>query len=574
MADANAAMDALASELARLRVAYAEKLPAELDALNALAGELTGTAEDRARMEALRNRLHKLAGSGGSFGFAMLSEQARCLEHRVVDWLADAMGSQDTVRRSEFARDLAALRDTLAEASAAPALPAPIGETRHEAGRSIHVWLVEEDAQLGKELARLLEPFGFEVKLFTQIGKAETAAQAECPDVLIMDATFSCPGDPRVPEAPFRSLKELGCPLIFISSDGDFASRIHAARLGADGYMLKPLDVPRLVERVEHIFELRNAPPQRVLIVDDDADLAAHFRLVLMGAGMHAEVLDQPDQIVEQLSAFRPELVLMDMNMPEYSGIELAGVIRQHDNWVGLPIVYLSAETDLDKQLQALGRGGDDFLTKPISDSQLIAAVRARIGRARQLTDQINKDSLTGLLKHASIKEAAQLEVMRARRSGKPVAIAMLDIDHFKSVNDAHGHATGDLVIKSIATLLRQRLRQSDLIGRYGGEEFVAVLPECSLESARMVFDDIRKRFAALQFNQAAQRFNCTLSAGIACSAIHPDLDAAALLILADQALYAAKRGGRNQVCVETSESKPLQAALAAPTDPSESISR
>lgn len=221
-------------------------------------------------------------------------------------------------------------------------------------------------------------------------------------------------------------------------------------------------------------------------------------------------------------------------------------MIRQYDEWVALPIVYLSAETDLDEQIRALGRGADDFLTKPISDAQLVAAVKVRAARSRQLGDLMSKDSLTGLLKHARIKEEVENELQRARRHDKPVCVVMTDIDHFKKVNDTYGHAAGDRVIKALAQLLKQRLRKTDAIGRYGGEEFAIVLPECAPDSAKATMDDIRQRFAALRFIQGEQEFSVTLSAGIASSEAGDS--PGQLLVAADEALYQAKHGGRNQV--------------------------
>jgi diguanylate cyclase (GGDEF)-like protein len=291
--------------------------------------------------------------------------------------------------------------------------------------------------------------------------------------------------------------------------------------------------------------------------------------LVLQAAGMETGVLRQPETIMDELARFQPDLVLMDVHMPGYTGPELAGVIRQHDKWTGLPIVYLSAETDLERRIAAMSRGGDDFLIKPISDAPLVAAVRVRVERARQLADQINKDSLTGLLKHASIKEVAANEIRRARRIGKPVTLAMLDIDHFKRVNDTYGHAAGDLVISALAMLLRQRqrLRQSDPLGRYGGEEFLAVMPECASADAQRQLDDIRQRFSELRFSHEGNSFSCTLSAGYATSRhaapgdqAHKPLaafDDADLAAAADAALYEAKRGGRNRVCAATLNQKP-----------------
>lgn len=539
---------AVAEQLDRLRKDYLERLPAELAELEALAAGLNGTEHDRDSLDELHHSLHKLAGSGGTFGLAALSAGARALEQRAKGWLAGALDAVDSQARHAFAADLAALSETLS-ASDVPKIATLPARSESEHGKTIQVWLVEDDALLGQELARQLESFNYEVSLFSRIGDAEQAAQAQQPDMLIMDVMFEREGENSTEVlAQYPHLRKLSCPLMFATSFDDFRSRVRAAQLGAVGYFLKPLDVPRLVGRMVQVFEQRRAPPQRVLIVDDDVDLAAHYRLALLGAGMEAEVLHQPDTIMEKISAFRPELVLMDLNMPEFPGPDLAGVIRQHDNWSSLPIVYLSAETDLDRQIEALDRGADDFLTKPISDAQLISAVRVRIERARQLAEQITRDSLTGLLKHASIKESAEIEVVRSRRSGKPVTVAMLDIDHFKSVNDSYGHAVGDVVISSVAMLLRQRLRQSDIVGRYGGEEFVAVLPECNAEQAFLLMDDIRQRFAAVRFSHEGKAFNCTLSVGVACSAQHPDSTGVALLVSADEALYVAKRGGRNQV--------------------------
>jgi len=552
MVDVNATIAAVTAEMAKLRRTYIDRLPVEIAELTTLAEGLTGSEAEHPKLEALHQRLHKLAGSGGTFGFSLLSAQSRSLEHQAQSWLAGSFPGVEDESLRNFAVNVAALINTLSEDQSTENAAVPVhAGMRTDVGKVLQVWLVEDDVLLGKALTRQLEPFGFEVRLFSRVNDAELAAAEDTrqPDILIMDVLFAEEGENDAEVLAARPvLSSLGCPLIFMSSQGGFQSRVRAARLGAEGYFLKPLDVPRLVERLEYVVERRRASPQRVLIVDDDVSLAEHFRLVLCGAGMEVEVLSNPERIIDQLSAFRPELVLMDMHMPDYSGADLAGVIRQHDSWVGLPIVYLSSETNFDKQVLALSHGADDFLTKPIPDAHLIAAVRVRVDRTRQLADQITKDSLTGLLKHASIKEAAEVEILRSQRSETAVTFAMLDIDHFKTVNDTYGHAVGDLVIKSIATLLRQRLRKSDLIGRYGGEEFLTVLPECDIEFARQILEDIRTRFAALQFSNAGQSFNCSLSAGLACSIENPEAGSAELIILADRALYAAKRGGRNRV--------------------------
>ncbi|WP_019594895.1 diguanylate cyclase [Thioalkalivibrio sp. ALM2T] len=544
----NDAEQALTERLEQLRARYLERLPGELAELDALQGTLTGLEQDRDVLAELEQRLHKLAGSGGSFGCPVLSSAARALEQRIGGWLEANEFSLEASARQSLAEDIAALAHTISESPESPAasvLPAD----RAIADEARSIWLVEDNADLGWQLGQQLESFNYRVRWFRGVDELKRAIENQQPDLLLVDVTLEQGREnatERLADCP--EIQALTCPLIFLSAHDDFPSRVRAVQLGAQGYFLKPLDVPRLVNRITQIFEAQRAPPQRVLIVDDDADLAEYMRLVLEVAGMEARVLETPQEIMDTIAAFRPELVLMDLYMPEYAGTDLAGVIRQHEAYTNLPIVYLSAETDLERQIDAMRSGADDFLTKPIPDLQLVAAARSRIARARQLEEYISKDSLTGLLKHASIKEAASREVLRARRIGRPVTLAMLDIDHFKVVNDTYGHAAGDVVIASIATLLRQRLRQSDIIGRYGGEEFVAVLPDCEAEHARQVMEDIRLNFASLEFAQLGERFGCTVSIGLACSGQYPESDGDDLLVAADEALYAAKRGGRNQV--------------------------
>ncbi|WP_020146390.1 diguanylate cyclase [Thioalkalivibrio sp. ALJ15] len=546
------AEQALKDRLAQLRARYLEHLPDELAALSALQGRLAGKEQDREVLDELQQRLHKLAGSGGSFGCAELSAAARVLEQRIGSWLGAKALALDAASRQWLADEIAGLSRTVPAQSMEPSEQPDAGvlpETRPAVDRVLKVWLVEDDVELAGQLGQQLQSFNYAVRVFDGIDALKRAVKGEQPDLLLIDVMLDEGREnatARLVDCP--DLQALGCPLIFLSDKDDFPSRVRAVQLGAQGYFLKPLDVPRLVNRISQIFEERRAPAQRVLIVDDDADLAEHMRLVLTAAGMEARVLDAPRNIMETIAAFRPELVLMDLYMPEYAGTDLAGLIRQHEACTHLPIVYLSAETDIERQIEAMGRGADDFLTKPISDVQLVAAARSRIARARQLEERISKDSLTGLLKHASIKEAASREVLRARRVGRPVTLAMLDIDHFKKVNDTYGHAAGDVVITSIATLLRQRLRQSDVIGRYGGEEFVAVLPDCGAEQGQRVLDEIRRAIMSLEFTHQGERFGCTVSMGMVCSDDYPDQDGNALLMAADELLYQAKRSGRNRV--------------------------
>lgn len=557
----------LASKLHKLTADYLQRLPAVLDEIATLADLKTVSKNlpaTRQRLEKLHQLLHKLSGTSGTFGLYPLSQQAIALDKSVQNLLEAMDNETDEAHEQALLLAVSTLFDvfkqtkdrhsrsenTLAVKKVAIASPLK---------KRTHVWLVEDDAQLGQSLVQLLNQFDYETHLYTQAAiRIAPPPREPRPDILMMDVLLT---DETIEYTTqlFSSpaLQALDCPILIISSRDDFQSRARAARLGAACFMLKPLDVSLLVNRIEAMLAERFAAPYRILIIDDDADLANHFRLVLNAANMEVLVLSKPETLIDVISGFHPEMILMDMHMPGYSGPELATIIRHHTEWIGLPIVYLSAETDIAQQLQAMQRGADDFITKPISDAYLISAVKIRAARSRQLADLASKDSLTGLLKHALIKESLALELARAQRNRKPLSIAMIDIDLFKGVNDTYGHAVGDRVIVALAHLLKHRLRKTDIVGRYGGEEFVAILPECDFKTAVRLIDDIRERFSTLSFQHEEKEFSITLSAGIASDLLQPMANSNELLIAADEALYVAKHNGRNQVQVADSSQSP-----------------
>jgi diguanylate cyclase (GGDEF)-like protein len=240
-------------------------------------------------------------------------------------------------------------------------------------------------------------------------------------------------------------------------------------------------------------------------------------------------------------------VVLADIQMPQCTGPELAEVIRMHEDWNHLPIVYVSGASGGADRLLATRKAGEAFVSKPLDPRELVATVRANGRHARDISESVSRDSLTGVLKRSFIQEHLAAELERGLRSGGTTSVAMIDIDNFKAINDAHGHPLGDLVIRTLASVLRQRLRASDGIGRVGGEEFLAVLPNCGAAEAKAILEGALQRFRAIRFSGADVEFSCTFSAGIA-EATAGSLPESQLVDLADQALYAAKRGGRDRV--------------------------
>jgi len=336
--------------------------------------------------------------------------------------------------------------------------------------------------------------------------------------------------------------------MIFISDLGDIDVRLNATRLGSDAFFMQPVEITQLIDQLDRCTRRGKYEAFRVLIVDDCETLAQTYAIFLNRANIETRIITNPMLTLDAIVEFQPELILMDMYMPECTGSELAKVIRQQNSYDSVPIVFLSAESDLSKQLDALSLGGDDFLTKPISAKHLVTAVRIRSERYRELRAHMTKDGLTGLYNHTRTEEQLMLELSRAGRLGQSLSYVMIDVDHFKSVNDNHGHAVGDQVLKLLARLLTQSLRKTDIIGRYGGEEFTVVLANTDAASALKVIDKIRIAFNQIVHKSGIGHFSVSFSAGIA---EYPFYDSAkSLHEAADNALYECKNAGRNRILI------------------------
>lgn len=537
----------LKQKLEALRAHYATQLDTRLHDIETLIQHLRRDAQ-RDILSELHQRLHALTGSAGTFGYSALSGSAQVLEHACQHWLDDgAPINADMLQMLERGIEELKLRANQPD-------PTTLAESELDA-RSVSshkrrlLYIIEDDEDVATALSTQLHHYGYRARVLTTLDTLQEHLERETPDVIVMDVGFHAG---RLAGADFMRRLQEGrsekLPVVFLSGSADINARLAAVRAGAHAYFIKPIDINAVVERLD-LMTLREVEEAfRVLIIDDQSDLALYHATVLRSAGMDVRIVNNPLKTLETLPEFHPELLVMDVYMPGCTGVELAQVIRQQDAYTNLPIVFLSSETDAERQQEAIQSGGDEYLFKPIKPQHLISAVAVRATRYRGLMSQLQRDSLTGLFNHTATKEYLARELAQSQRSGRPVALVMLDIDHFKRVNDQYGHPQGDQVIRSLARLLRQRLRTGDIVGRYGGEEFVAILPGCTAAQAVPVVEEIRASFS--QIPQAAQPapFHVTFSAGIA---DFPSLDEAGKLFeSADQALYRAKRDGRNRIAV------------------------
>lgn len=500
--------------------------------------------DDRQALFVFRQDVRELTTAAMEAGYTKVAD---------LTSIIDLMLAPVIAREEKFTAELRSIiRDYLSAARELslqePVLQAKPAEYRVEdQGTHPEVLLLQPDQWLAKELYRQISHFGYVVRIIDDYESLLSAVARGKPHGIIIDDALVASGAlTGAHAAELRQHIGQRLPLIFLGNHGDVESRLAAARAGADIYLVKPIDFHELVDQLDRINADDAPEPYHIIVVEDSATQAAYYSAILKKAGMITTIVSDPMRVLDVMCENTADLVLMDMYMPGCNGMELAKVIRQVPRHASIPIVYLSAEMELNRQLDALSLGGDDFLTKPINPVHLIRSISIRAERARSLRTLMVTDNLTGLLNHSRIKEQLQAEVARAQRTGAPLSFAMLDIDCFKSINDTHGHHVGDRVIKTMARVLQQRLRQTDFIGRHGGEEFAVILPGASIDKAAMILDQLRTDFSKVYQLAPGGAFNVTFSGGVA--TLTDAGDAVTLAVAADQALYVAKREGRNRI--------------------------
>ena len=363
-------------------------------------------------------------------------------------------------------------------------------------------------------------------------------------------AILFIPSDTETSPAEFTYIQETRTSnpttqLIYLGKPQAIESVVALMRNGVD--VTIPLDEqPSLVmSYILDLVQTNELAKSRVLIVEDSKLAVAVIKRTLTDHEIDTYAIHDPSTLLDTLESYRPDLILMDMHMPRFNGVEATRVLRQIPAYSAIPIVYLSGESEISMQIEALRLGGDQFLIKPVNPILLAAIIKTKIERFRETRRSSQTDGLTGLMNHTTAK--SQLKNMVAQMSPhQSMTVAMIDIDKFKLINDTYGHPVGDQVIRGLAWLLKGHLRANDLIGRYGGEEFLVALPGAEIEQAYKVIDNIRNDFLALPHTHPQGSLHASFSAGIAeFSAGH---SAESLTEAADNALLLAKRNGRNRL--------------------------
>jgi two-component system, chemotaxis family, response regulator WspR len=305
----------------------------------------------------------------------------------------------------------------------------------------------------------------------------------------------------------------------------------------------------------------------RVLLVDDDRSMLDALARMVHDCGHEPLPASTWSDALMLYRRARPDLVLLDVMMPTIDGYKLARMLKAEAGRF-VPIILITGLDDLESKRRGMSAGADDFLTKPVAQLELDIRLNAML-RIKQLTDEIaaanarlaelaTTDPLTRLANRRALYEHLDREFQRSQRYGNAFAVLLLDIDLFKRVNDTWGHAVGDRVLVAVSQILRETVRQTDVVGRYGGEEFLVLAPETPHASARVLAERVRAR-VELGAPEADDLPAVTVSVGVASSDVLKVAHFEELIQLADDALYAAKHAGRNRC--EVAAAAPVPAA-------------
>ncbi|AKU92044.1 response regulator [Vulgatibacter incomptus] len=528
-----------AQTLEELREKYRAELPRRLTELRSLLDLAQDHPGDFRAIGEVRELAHQLRGTAGSYGFLQVGEEAGRIEGLAMAALEQGALSDSALRAASQALDLAE--------QGIQAVPHSFHAPFNALAR---VLVVDDDLRflaLIREMGRsqLVDVIGV-----PSAAEAVRVAKSGRIDAAILDAHLA-PGEDAYELG--RALRALpgkeNLPFSIVSVDAGMENRVAAAHSGASLFLTKPLSSQQLESAIRQMMAQRRRGLPQILIVDDDPDFASHLQGLLEAERMAVHTVHDVPAMLERLTESRPDLLLLDMELPGMSGMDACRLVRMTPDMQDLPILFLTAHTEISARIEAFEAGADDYLAKPVIPQEILTRVRLRLERNRLLKERSDRDPLTGLLTRRALFEVLPARCAEARRHGRPITIALLDLDHFKKVNDAHGHLVGDRVLMRLGRLLAARFRAEDLRGRWGGEEFLLAFPGETPETVTAVLGRVLEEFSQVPFfdESGKTRFSCSFSVGIA-GAPEDGSSTEALIQAADRRLYVAKRSGRGRV--------------------------
>lgn len=524
----------LSLQLEELRRRYREKLPEKLAELQQA---LELARQDSQKLALAKSLAHRLHGSAGSYGLPELGEAAGRLEAEL------SLAADDPSRN--WSRSLELMGETQSQFHLWQGATTVSLDQKLESNRLL---VVDDDL----DFLDLVQSLGLKLGIPVTTASSPDEALDLAVRLPLMGAILDVHMGNELAFGLASSLRDIKrnnqIPLAFVSVDHSLETRVAACAAGGTRFFDKPISNETLTALMQQFVYQARERQSRVLLVDDDPDIVRHYSSVLVSAQFSVETLPNSECLLERMESYHPDLLLLDIELPTWSGIDICRALRSSPNWDLLPIVMISSPLDVSRRMRAYQAGASDVLTKPVLEEELIARLSVQLERARLLRDRTDRDPLSGLLLRRAFLDASGRAMATCDRAGTPLAIALIDIDHFKSINDQYGHSVGDQVIAAMGDLLARRFRTEDLRCRWGGEEFLLAFPGQTSEFALLAAERVLREFSILVFEtESGESFRATFTAGVAA---YPQDGASLLAVIrkADEALYAGKRGGRNQI--------------------------
>ncbi|GAB4277920.1 MAG: hypothetical protein Fur0025_04130 [Oscillatoriaceae cyanobacterium] len=427
------------------------------------------------------------------------------------------------------------------------------------------------DEPAGEQLLDAAQEWGLQAHWCFDIATARREIALRPPHVALLDLSGPDPrlapnqsnGQSNSVQETLNLLSELTrqdppVSVLVFTTQGDVQLRLEVAKLGGKGFLQKPMSPGQVMEAVLQVVQrtvsstkLSSAHQVKVMVVDDDPTLLAAMRSVLNPWGLNLITLSDPSRFWDTLLSTVPDLLILDVQMPEIDGISLCQVVRNDPHWSSLPVLFLTAHTAPDVVHQVFAAGADDYVSKPIVGPELVTRIFNRLERSLLMRSMAETDFLTGV---ANRRKSAQelnrflqlARLARARGQTQPLCFALLDLDRFKEVNDKYGHATGDAVLRRLGKLLSVSFRSEDVVARWGGEEFVVIMSGMSKPDAIKRLMEVRQTLQNMEFvSDNNCKFHVTFSVGVAQYPEDGD-DVHSLYLAADAALYQAKFAERS----------------------------
>ncbi|HYF95702.1 MAG TPA: response regulator [Symbiobacteriaceae bacterium] len=498
----------------------------------------TGALDEQLRIQAEREA-HKLAGSLGTFGFGVGSDLARRIEH-----LLQAGLPVDAAR----GRRLAELADALAK-ELNRYLPESAEESFEPGQDALQILIVDDDRELCDRLAA--EAGHWNAKAATEYSVAEArAAIARCrPSAVVLDLSFADREDTGLSLLGELCEATPPIPTVVLTARGGLIDRVEVARLGGRCFLEKPVPPSQVMEAVMSVLSgQQRAKRAKVLAVDDDPEQLAVLRSLLAPEGLELVTLSDPLRFWETIENVAPDMLVLDVDMPHISGLELCRVIRNDPRWCTIPVLFLTASAGQSMIHRVFAAGADDFVGKPIVGPELVTRIQNRLERTKLLQRLADTDPLTGVGNRRQFNRSLQHFLKLAERHKQPVSLGILDLDHFKRVNDAFGHTVGDAVLRRLGELLLRKFRGEDVVARWGGEEFALGMYGMARHHGVHRLAEVLEELRREEFlTPEGQSFRVSFSGGIA-QFPRDGTDLLTLTRAADRALYEAKSRGRGRV--------------------------